>query len=307
MTSGILCVDKPRGKTSHDIVAEVRRLSGTRSVGHTGTLDPDASGLLLVCLGRATKFARCFEALDKTYWTVLRLGRRTDTQDATGVVIEQQAVTPIPPVRLRQVLAQFTGRIQQVPPMYSAVKHRGQRLYRLARQGKTVPRQAREVDIHRLEVLDVRFPWMTLQVTCSKGTYVRTLCDDIGRALGCGAHVQHLQRCRIGPFWLARAFTLDVVSRCGWAGVFSANLIPLTQALEFLPLLRLDGRQYTALRHAGRRAVPHLFPALSRHVPGYRLCTEAAGTFAVILPQSSNPPQWKLSYLEDNSPAPVLS
>jgi tRNA pseudouridine55 synthase len=307
MSSGILCVDKPRGKTSHDIVAEIRRLTGIRSVGHTGTLDPDASGLLLLCLGRATKFARCFEALDKTYWTVLHLGIRTDTQDATGAMIAQRSLPPITPVRLRQVMAQFTGRIQQVPPMYSAVKHRGQRLYRLARQGKTVHRQAREVDIRRLDILDIRLPWVTLHVTCSKGTYIRTLCDDIGETLGCGAYMQHLQRCRVGPFSLAQSYDMADVRRRVRTGEFGAALVPPAQALQFLPTLSLDGRQHTALRQGQGRIVPHLFPELSRQTSGYRLRTEATGTFAVILPHGANPQKWKLSYLEESLPDTVES
>lgn len=307
MSSGILCVDKPRGKTSHDIVAEVRRLTGMRTVGHTGTLDPEASGLLLLCLGQATKFARCFEALDKTYWTVLRLGIRTDTQDATGATLEQHALPPITAVRLRQVLTRFTGRIQQVPPMYSAVKYRGQRLYRLARQGKTVPRQAREVEVRRLDILDVRLPWLTLHVTCSKGTYIRTLCDDIGRVLGCGAHMQHLQRCRVGSFSLAQAYEMADLHRRARRGEFGAVIMPPAQALQFLPALSLDVRQHTALRQGQGRVVPHLFADLPRQVPGYRLRTEATGTFAVILPHGSNPQKWKLSYLEENSLGTVIS
>lgn len=305
MSSGILCVDKPRGKTSHDIVATVRRLTGIRAVGHTGTLDPDASGLLLLCLGRATKFARCFEDLDKAYWTVMRLGIRTDTQDATGTVLEQQSQLAVTRPQLRRVLARFTGRIRQVPPMYSAVKYRGQRLYRLARQGKTAPRAAREVTIHRLDVLDCRLPCITFHVTCSKGTYIRTLCDDIGRTLGCGAHMMHLQRCRVGPFTLAQSYRLPDLQHRVRTGSPEAVLIPLRQALEFLPALAIDARQYTTLREGQGKGLPHLlkaFPALPRRASGYRLHTAAAGTVAVIMPRGSDPEKWKLSYVEDMSP-----
>ena len=187
MYSGVLMMDKPHGMTSHDVVAAVRRCLGMRAVGHTGTLDPEASGLLLLCLGRGTKFARFFEALEKTYWAVMRLGVCTDTQDATGSVTRQCDVATVEKAQVETVLAQFRGAIQQVPPMYSAVKHRGQRLYHLARQGQIVPRDPREVFIRRLELLHVEGPWVTLSVTCSKGTYIRTLCEDIGLALGYGA------------------------------------------------------------------------------------------------------------------------
>ena len=150
MRSGILLVDKPRGWTSHDVVAIVRRLTGTSHVGHTGTLDPDASGLLVLCLGRATRLARFFEALDKTYWAVMRLGVRTDTQDATGHVINHAPIPILSQCQLDGVLRQFTGPLYQTPPMYSAVKYHGQRLYHLARQGQTVPRQARQIVVSGL-------------------------------------------------------------------------------------------------------------------------------------------------------------
>src|SRR5215813_9516184 len=166
MLSGILNLDKPRGITSHDAVAAVRRILGIRAVGHTGTLDPDASGVLVLCLDSATKFARFFETLEKTYWTVIRLGLCTDTQDASGTVTRQCEVPPLARTQIDNVLDRFRGSLQQIPPMYSAVKYHGQRLYRLARQGQTVARQARDIFVRRVDLLDQRETQITLSITC---------------------------------------------------------------------------------------------------------------------------------------------
>ena len=301
MMNGILYVDKPRGMTSHDVVAAVRRLTGVRAVGHTGTLDPDASGLLLLCIGRATKFARFFEALDKTYWAVMRLGVVSDTQDATGNVLQRCEVPSLTTDQLEAVFEQFTGQVQQTPPMYSAVKHRGQRLYRLARQGRTVLRQSRQVCIRNLRLLDVRDDLVTLSVTCSKGTYVRTLCADIGEVLGCGAHTVHLQRCKIGAVCVAQAYTLDALQRLARCGNIARVLTSLARALEFLPALCVTSQQYRALQMGQASTLSTLLArlsTLSSQAFSYRLRTQLEGTFAVIHRQTSHSERWKLSYLE---------
>jgi tRNA pseudouridine55 synthase len=300
MRSGVLMMDKPHGMTSHDVVAAVRRCLGMRAVGHTGTLDPEASGLLLLCLGRGTKFARFFEALEKTYWAVMRLGVCTDTQDATGSVTRQCDVATVEKAQVETVLAQFRGAIQQVPPMYSAVKHRGQRLYHLARQGQIVPRDPREVFIRRLELLHVEGPWVTLSVTCSKGTYIRTLCEDIGLALGYGAHLQHLQRCRIGPFSLRHACALERLQQQAADGVLEA-LLPLSEALDFLPPLPVTTRQYRELRTGQGRMLPAQLADTAPQSPvasSYRLCTPSNTTVAVMHRQPSTPERWKVYQLE---------
>src|SRR5215471_1678538 len=232
MLNSVVSLDKPRGITSHDAVAAVRRILGIRAVGHTGTLDPDASGVLVLCLDSATKFARFFEILEKTYWTVIQLGLCTDTQDATGTVTRQCEVPPLTQPQICNVLSRFQGVLQQIPPMYSAVKYRGQRLYHLARQGQTVARQARTISVRQLELLEQRGTQLTLSITCSKGTYIRTLSEDIGLALGCGAHVVHLQRCRVGPFALRDACSLDALHQDVHAGTLSHVLIPVTEALS---------------------------------------------------------------------------
>ena len=299
MLSGILNLDKPRGMTSHDAVAAVRCILGTKAVGHTGTLDPEASGVLVLCLGEATQFARFFESLEKTYWTVLRLGVCTDTQDATGTVTRQHEVPPLTPTQLYNVLARFQGTLQQVPPMYSAVKYRGQRLYRLARQGKTVARQARNIFVRRVELLDQRATQITLSVTCSKGTYIRTLGEDIGLALGCGAHVLHLRRCRVGHFSLQDACSLSVLQHQVQAGTVSHTLMPVTEALSFLPSLMLTPQQYDDLCTRQGSALATILAPLQpvpQHASGYRLCISSQKTVAVIQRQLSPAKisKWKL-------------
>lgn len=303
MLNGILNVDKPRGMTSHDVVAAMRRIMDLRAVGHTGSLDPDASGVLLLCLGRATKFARVFEELDKSYWVVMRLGICTDTQDATGTTTCQRDVPALSVACLQEVLQQYTGPIAQVPPMYSAVKYHGQRLYRLARQGHVVRREARHVVIHRLELLELRGPLITLSVTCSKGTYIRTLCEDIGLTLGYGAHVVHLQRCRIGRFSLRHACSLDRLRQEAQAGNVTRLCLPLPEALAFLPALPLTPHQYDTLRTGQGRALTTFMNAMAYHPLGaswYRLCTPSNQTVAVLGRCATTPPGWKVYHLEHN-------
>ena len=301
MLSGILNVDKPRGLTSHDVVDAVRTLTGLRAVGHTGTLDPDASGVLLLCLGRATKFSRFFEPLDKTYWTVLRLGIRTDTQDATGTITQQCDVPSLSVSDVENVLQQFVGVRTQIPPMYSAVKHHGKRLYRLARQGHVVPREARKIMIKRLDLLDIRGPWVTLAVTCSKGTYIRTLCEDIGLALHCGAHMAHLQRCAVGPFTVHQAHTLAWLRQQSPAEVLTTVCIPLAHALTFLPALSLTPQEQAHVRAEQGRALPqilHMQSLKTLEASCYRLCTQTNETIAVMHRHTASPRKWKLQYIE---------
>jgi tRNA pseudouridine55 synthase len=196
---GVLNVSKPAGWTSHDVVGKVRRSLGVRKVGHAGTLDPMATGVLPILLGKATRASEYLMDWDKEYEAVLRLGQNTDTQDATGAVIQERSVVGITEEAIRAVVSTFSGDIQQVPPMYSALKVSGRPLYKLARAGKTVDRKPRPVTIHQLEVLSVDIPEVSIRVACSKGTYIRTLCVDIGEALGVGAHLRQLCRTRVGP------------------------------------------------------------------------------------------------------------
>ena len=198
--SGILLLDKPRGMTSNEALQRVKRLYRAQKAGHTGSLDPLATGLLPICLGEATKVSGFLLSADKEYRAVCRLGVRTSSGDADGEVLETRPVPPLDPARVEAVLARFRGEIRQVPPMHSAIKRGGVPLYKLAHAGQEVPREARTVTIHRLELESLRENELVLHVRCSKGTYIRTLAEDIGEALGCGAHIVALERIGVGPF-----------------------------------------------------------------------------------------------------------
>lgn len=206
--NGIVIVDKPQGWTSQDVTARLRRVFGTRRIGHGGTLDPMATGVLPVFVGRATRAVEFFEHAEKTYETVLLLGKKTDTQDVTGTVLEERAVD-VTESQVEEVLTRFRGEIMQVPPMYSALKVNGQKLYELARKGKQVERQPRPVTVYELTVLSFENNRLSLRVRCSKGTYIRTLCEDIGQALGCLGCMEALRRTQAGEYRLEDAVALE--------------------------------------------------------------------------------------------------
>ena len=205
---GIVIVDKPQDWTSQDVTARLRRVFQTRRIGHGGTLDPMATGVLPVFVGRATRGVEFFEHAEKTYETVLRLGLTTDTEDITGTVLTERPVS-ITEEQLMQVLASFRGEIMQIPPMYSALKVNGQKLCDLARKGKTVERQPRPITIHELTLLEQGENTLRLRVRCSKGTYIRTLCKDIGEALGCGGCMESLRRVSAGEYTIDEAVPLQ--------------------------------------------------------------------------------------------------
>ena len=198
MATGIIPIDKPQDWTSQDVAARLRRVFGTRRIGHGGTLDPMATGVLPIFVGRATRAVEFFESAEKEYLTTLRLGLRTDTQDITGQVLETRPVD-VTQEALEAVISRFLGPQLQIPPMYSAVKVNGQKLYELARQGKEVERKPRQITIYELELLDFRDGDCRFRVRCSKGTYIRTLCEDMGRALGCGGCMAALRRRGVHP------------------------------------------------------------------------------------------------------------
>ncbi len=206
--NGIVIVDKPQGWTSQDVTARLRRVFSTRRIGHGGTLDPMATGVLPVFVGRATRGVEFFEHAEKVYETVLLPGITTDTEDITGSVLREQEVS-VSGAQLEAVLQQFRGDILQVPPMYSALKVNGQKLYELARKGKEVERQPRPVTIHELTLLSMEADGIHLRVRCSKGTYIRTLCKDIGQALGCGGCMGALRRVQAGEYTIAEAVPLQ--------------------------------------------------------------------------------------------------
>jgi tRNA pseudouridine55 synthase len=235
--SGILNIDKPAGMTSHDVVARVRRMSGQRRVGHAGTLDPSATGVLVVCLGQATRVAEYLMASDKVYRAQIRLGVSTDTHDAEGEVTATAEVN-LREEEVRRALASFIGSIQQVPPMYSALKRDGVPLYKLARQGITVEREPRSVQIHHIELLDWTPPLVTILVECSPGTYIRALARDLGRKLGCGAHLQSLIRLASGHFTLEKAVSLNELAEAFAQGSWREFIHPMDEALlDFEPMI----------------------------------------------------------------------
>ena len=205
--NGIVIIDKPADWTSQDVVSKLRGVFQTRRIGHGGTLDPMATGVLPVFVGRATRGVEFFEHAEKTYEAVLQLGLTTDTEDTTGNVLEEKAVS-VSKEQLLAVLEQFRGEIQQIPPMYSALKVNGQKLYQLARKGKEVQRQPRTITIHQLECLEFGGTTAKLRIACSKGTYIRTLCKDIGEALGCGGCMAQLRRVAAGEYAIEKAVPL---------------------------------------------------------------------------------------------------
>ena len=256
--NGILLLDKPQGMTSNASLQVVKRLYQARKAGHTGSLDPLATGLLPLCFGEATKVSGFLLDADKRYRVVCRLGERTTTGDAEGEVVEQRPVEGVTEARLRQVLEGFVGEIEQIPPMYSAVKHKGERLYKLARQGVEVEREARKVDIHSLELLDFSIPVFEIDVHCSKGTYVRTLVEDIGEQLGCGAHVTALRRLAVGPFDDSQLVDMAALEAKAAEGMAALDklLLPMESGLSQWPGVRLSGDAAFYLRQGQPVLVP---------------------------------------------------
>ncbi len=210
--NGVININKPLGITSHDVVYRLRRILSVKKIGHTGTLDPDASGVLPMCIGRATKTADMLTAKDKQYIAEVTLGSRTDTLDKTGTVLETAEVD-VCEEGIKSVIKKFIGDIEQIPPMYSAIKVNGKKLYELARKGEEIERKPRRVRIDNIEVFDINLPEkkLSILVDCSKGTYIRTLCDDIGKELGCFAHMSGLIRTKSGRFDISESYTLEQV------------------------------------------------------------------------------------------------
>lgn len=212
MKNGVINIYKERGYTSHDVVAKLRGILKQKKIGHTGTLDPDAQGVLPVCLGKATKLCDLLADRDKTYETVLLLGQSTDTQDVTGTITTRAEVS-VTEEQVQKVIKSFVGPYEQIPPMYSALKVNGRKLYELAREGREVERRARRVKIREIEILALELPLVRMRVVCSKGTYIRTLCHDIGEQLGCGGAMESLTRSRVGIFGIEEALTLEQLEK----------------------------------------------------------------------------------------------
>jgi len=256
---GILLLDKPAGLTSNETLQKVKRLFNARKAGHTGSLDRGATGLLPLCFGEATKFSSFLLEADKHYLAHCRLGRETTTGDAEGEVIREVPVPELYRERVEAVLAGFRGNIQQVPPMYSALKHKGKRLYELAYQGIEVQREAREVSMYSLELVDFDGLELLLDVHCSKGTYIRTLAEDIGKALGCGAHISRLRRTGTGPFREEEMITmegLDGLAAQGQAAL-DACLLPIDMVIREMPRVEMTESVAYYLKQGQPVIIPH--------------------------------------------------
>ena len=246
---GVLNVNKPSGWTSHDVVMRLRKVLGIQKIGHAGTLDPPATGVLPILIGKGTKIAQFLVDWDKEYSAVLRLGQSTDTQDASGIIVQEVSELVLPETRIRATIAEFQGEIQQIPPMYSAVKVQGKPLYKAARKGLTVERSPRSVTVKRLEVLNIRDAEVDLRIVCSKGTYVRTLCADIGDRLQVGGHLQRLERRRVGPLHIDQSLRLEDISKDVMLSENPQAFLPLDAALEAFPSVFVDCEDAEKVRH----------------------------------------------------------
>lgn len=234
---GVIIIDKPQGKTSHDIVALVRRIFNTRRVGHTGTLDPMATGVLPICVGNATKAADMLTAADKRYTAELELGKKSDTLDSTGEILHTSDVN-VSEKEIREIIMGFVGEQEQLPPMYSAIKKNGKKLYELAREGVEIEREPRKINIFSIDISEINMPFVKIDVHCSKGTYIRSLCDDIGTRAGCGAVMTSLRRTASGVFNIDDAYTIDELENAS-----DKMLLSTDSLFSDLPEIRLNEKQ----------------------------------------------------------------
>ena len=239
---GVFLLDKPQGMSSNDIMQKVKRLFQANKAGHSGALDPLATGMLPICLGEATKFSQFLLDADKRYVVTAKLGERTDTSDAEGQVVETRPVN-VETSQILIALEQFRGDILQVPTMFSALKHNGKPLYEYARAGITVEREARPITIFELNFIEYQAPFLTLEVHCSKGTYIRTLVDDLGEVLGCGAHVTVLRRTAVADYPAEKMMTWDALQALAEQGDLDQHLLPIDTAVSKLPALKLNAEQ----------------------------------------------------------------
>ena len=247
--NGVIIVDKPAGITSAKALAKVKQLCGVKKAGHAGTLDPFATGVLVCCLNQATRLAGFFLHDRKKYRGTLHLGIETDTQDLTGRVTSEKTAAEISAADVQRVAGRFTGDIEQIPPAYSALKHKGTPLYRLARKGRPVLKPSRKVTIFRLAILEVNIPLVDFEVTCSAGTYIRTLCADIGRELGCGGHLKTLLRLESSGFSIAEALSMAELAEMAETDSIGSKMIAMADALRDIPAVTVDKKMAGRIRH----------------------------------------------------------
>ena len=261
---GVIIVDKPSNISSAKVVMIVKKLFGAQKAGHTGTLDPFATGVLVCCINRATKLARFFLDGPKKYEAVLHLGLETDTQDLTGNILSVSEVTEISEETIRAVFRKFEGTHAQSPPIFSALKHKGTPLYKLARMGRPVQKPPRPVTIYRLDILHIALPFIRFEVSCSAGTYIRTLCTDLGKRLGCGGHLKELRRLEINKFTVDAAATLPELETLAKSGKLPARIIRMAAALHGMPELVADEDLAERIRHGQpirEKEVQHVWAA----------------------------------------------
>lgn len=275
--SGVINIYKEAGYTSHDVVAKLRGILKQKKIGHTGTLDPQAQGVLPVCLGKGTKLCDLLADHDKEYEAVLRLGITTDTQDMEGNVLQESSVQ-VSEEEVRTCILSFQGEQMQVPPMYSALKVNGKKLYELAREGKVVERKARPVTFHKIEVLWMELPKVKIRVRCSKGTYIRTLCNDIGEKLGCGGCMEELLRTRVERFALEDAVKLDEVQKAMEEGTVDSLIFPVDRIFDQYPTAKTT-TQGDLLVHNGNRLFSELLQEEPEAESGYVRVYDSEDTF----------------------------
>jgi len=245
----IVNLNKPKDITSQDGVTKVKKILRAKKAGHSGTLDPMATGVLLVCVNKATKLASFFSSLDKEYKAVMKLGTSTDTQDAYGKVTEICDDISVDREQVVSILQSYSGMTLQEPPMYSALKYKGKPLYKLARKGIEIERKPREINISMIELLDFNLPYVTFRARCSKGTYIRTLCHDMGKKLGTGAHLYELERTAIGDFHISNSLSLDEINAMGEGKSGGKGIYSMSDALSWLPELTVDNSISRVISH----------------------------------------------------------
>jgi tRNA pseudouridine55 synthase len=287
---GILNLNKPKGMTSFRAVAAVKRLTRERRAGHAGTLDPNATGVLPVCLGKATRVAEFLADAAKTYRAVIELGKATDTYDAVGKETFRGDISGMDIARLEKALEPFVGTIRQVPPMYSALKHKGRKLYELARAGIEIERKSRQVKIYRLELLEWKSPLVTLEIECSKGTYIRSIANDLGEGLGCGAYLKELTRTRYGIFNIRDAVPLPQLEQAVQKGDWQKILHPIDSVLQEMPALTVDETGEAAIKTGSPVYASNYKEEAGR---GYCRAYSADGRFLAILKYDDTEKQWR--------------
>jgi tRNA pseudouridine55 synthase len=283
VTDGILVIDKPEGMTSAAVVSRVKKMLGVRKIGHTGTLDPFATGILICCVNRATRISQFFLHGDKTYEGVLCLGTETDSQDRTGNITAVREVVTLSDQDLKRAVLKFKGTVRQNPPVYSALKHQGVPLYKLAREGRPVQKPPREVFIYDLDILEIALPDVRFRVSCSSGTYIRTLAADIGGVLGCGGHLKALRRTESSGFTLNDSLTLEELKRFGESGNVEGRVIPMSRVLTHIPLHEADEQLAQRIRtgiQVSDRDIP--IPETGKNEGYLRVMDSGGGLLAVL-------------------------